>query len=114
MGRPVITSLLHQAEQMLAASDRQVISQRRIVEKLRAMGADTWGAQSLLNDCLEIRRLHARERDRFRSLLNNGRSGGMARRPSLAMRQLEAAMRQLEASDGESTRVAQTPGTDSH
>jgi len=74
MTRPLISSLLEQAEKRLAASDQQVMRQRRIVEKLRAIGADTWGAQALLNDFQDIRRLHARDRDRLRSLLKSGPS----------------------------------------
>jgi hypothetical protein len=70
--KPVIPNLLEQAERRIAASDKQVMRQRRIVGKLRAMGADTWGAQSLLNDFVDIRDLHLRERDRLRSLFSNG------------------------------------------
>jgi hypothetical protein len=73
MTRPVISDLLEQAEKRLAASDQQVMRQRRIVEKLRAIGADTWGAQALLNDFQDIRRLHARDRDRLRGLLKKDR-----------------------------------------
>jgi len=71
MGQPVISDLLDHAEQRVVAIDQQVVRQRRVVAKLRAMGADTWGAQALLNDLQDIRRLHARDRDRLRSLLGD-------------------------------------------
>jgi hypothetical protein len=66
MGRPVIYQLLEQAEQRIAAIDQRLMHQRRIVEKLRALGADTWGAQALLNDLQDVRRIHVRYRDRLR------------------------------------------------
>ena len=73
MGQQLFSGLLDLAEQQVAASEQQVMRQRQIVAKLRALGADTWGAQALLNDFQDIRRLHARNRDRLKRLLDNAR-----------------------------------------
>jgi hypothetical protein len=64
-GRAISSALLALAERDIAAIDQQISRQRRIVEKLRKIGAETWGAQSLLNEFQEIRRLHVRNRDRL-------------------------------------------------